>query len=169
MSFPLKLSCSSFSLKQTKYVDKHKNSVWFHKYLIYCCYSPFFLSFDIHILNNFWYLQAIKICIENASDVKEEWEFHTSSSLQCKYFLEEVLSIVRESLPHGMLFANFYFSIYSQPLYVCCIIFVCLLFLVQFANKAFIILITFAVITTFLEDSWLDDPLLVAIFLRLSS
>uniref|UniRef100_A0A5B7CE62 Uncharacterized protein n=1 Tax=Davidia involucrata TaxID=16924 RepID=A0A5B7CE62_DAVIN len=45
--------------------------------------------------------EAVKICIENAPNVKEGCEIYRKSSLQCKYFLEEVLSIVEESLPHG--------------------------------------------------------------------
>ncbi|KAA8546198.1 hypothetical protein F0562_003063 [Nyssa sinensis] len=45
--------------------------------------------------------EAVKVCIENAPNVNEECEFYRKSSLQCKYFLEEVLSIVKESLPHG--------------------------------------------------------------------
>ncbi|KAL7196180.1 hypothetical protein ACSBR1_036234 [Camellia fascicularis] len=45
--------------------------------------------------------EAVKVCIENSSNATEESEYYRKSSLQCKYFLEEVLSTMTASLPHG--------------------------------------------------------------------
>ncbi|XAR57556.1 Ribonuclease III [Bertholletia excelsa] len=45
--------------------------------------------------------EAIQVCLENAPYVTEECEVYRRSSLQCKYFLEDALSIMRASLPHG--------------------------------------------------------------------
>ncbi|XP_059641179.1 endoribonuclease Dicer homolog 3 [Cornus florida] len=45
--------------------------------------------------------EAVKVCIEKVPNAKEECEFHKRGSLQYKYYLEEVLSIVGGSLPYG--------------------------------------------------------------------
>ncbi|CAK9137647.1 unnamed protein product [Ilex paraguariensis] len=48
--------------------------------------------------------EAVKVCLESAPGIIEECEIYRKSFLQCQYFLEEVLSILGKSLPHGMLF-----------------------------------------------------------------
>nr|XP_011458182.1 PREDICTED: endoribonuclease Dicer homolog 3-like [Fragaria vesca subsp. vesca] len=45
--------------------------------------------------------EAVKICLENAPDVNEECTFYRESSLQCRCFLDEVLSMIGESLKEG--------------------------------------------------------------------
>lgn len=50
-------------------------------------------------------MQAVKILTENSPEVNTDCEFYMESSLQYKYYLEEVLSLVEESLPQGMLSA----------------------------------------------------------------
>ncbi|CAL8995994.1 unnamed protein product [Prunus brigantina] len=44
--------------------------------------------------------EAVKVCLDNAP-CKEEYELYRESSSQCRYFLEEVLGIIRESFLHG--------------------------------------------------------------------
>ncbi|KAK4365008.1 hypothetical protein RND71_016366 [Anisodus tanguticus] len=43
--------------------------------------------------------EAVKICLENVPDDKEENEILRESSLQHRYFLKEALSIIKESMP----------------------------------------------------------------------
>ncbi|XP_060208248.1 endoribonuclease Dicer homolog 3a isoform X1 [Lycium barbarum] len=43
--------------------------------------------------------EAVKICLENVPDDKEENEILRKSSLQHRYFLEDALSIIQESMP----------------------------------------------------------------------
>ncbi|XP_057957753.1 endoribonuclease Dicer homolog 3a [Malania oleifera] len=45
--------------------------------------------------------EAVNVCIENASNAREDCEFYGKCSLQYKYFLEEMLHIIGESLPPG--------------------------------------------------------------------
>ncbi|PRQ25534.1 putative ribonuclease III post-transcriptional gene silencing PAZ-Argonaute family [Rosa chinensis] len=45
--------------------------------------------------------EAVKVCLENAPDVKEECTFYRESSLQCRYFLDEVLNMISEFLQKG--------------------------------------------------------------------
>ncbi|XP_050365532.1 endoribonuclease Dicer homolog 3-like [Argentina anserina] len=45
--------------------------------------------------------EAVKICLENAPDVNEECYYYNESSLQCRYFLDEVLSMMGELLQEG--------------------------------------------------------------------
>ncbi|KAM5566198.1 endoribonuclease Dicer [Rosa sericea] len=44
--------------------------------------------------------EAVKVCLENAP-TSEECEFYRKSSLQCRYFLEEVFGIIKQSLLNG--------------------------------------------------------------------
>ncbi|PRQ28075.1 putative ribonuclease III post-transcriptional gene silencing PAZ-Argonaute family [Rosa chinensis] len=44
--------------------------------------------------------EAVKVCLENAP-TSEECEFYRESSLQCRYFLEEVFGIIKQSLSNG--------------------------------------------------------------------
>ncbi|KAL5853636.1 hypothetical protein ACOSQ3_008754 [Xanthoceras sorbifolium] len=45
--------------------------------------------------------EAVKVSLENVPNAKEECEIYRQSSLQCKYFLEELLCLIGESLPLG--------------------------------------------------------------------
>ncbi|GMJ15749.1 dicer-like 3, DICER-LIKE 3 [Hibiscus trionum] len=45
--------------------------------------------------------EAVKVCLENIPDMREECEAYRGSVLHCKDFLEEVLRIIGESLPLG--------------------------------------------------------------------
>ncbi|XWS70161.1 hypothetical protein CRYUN_Cryun03dG0025400 [Craigia yunnanensis] len=58
----------------------------------------------LHCLDNLGLIcayEAVKVCLENIPDTKEECEAYRESVLQCKNFLEEVLSIIGEALPLG--------------------------------------------------------------------
>ncbi|XVF35247.1 hypothetical protein REPUB_Repub18cG0129200 [Reevesia pubescens] len=58
----------------------------------------------LHCLDNLGLIcayEAVKVCIENIPDTKEECEAYRESVLQCKNFLEKVLCITGESLPLG--------------------------------------------------------------------
>ncbi|XP_074345959.1 endoribonuclease Dicer homolog 3a-like isoform X1 [Apium graveolens] len=46
-------------------------------------------------------VEAVKILRENSPDVNTDFELYKKSSLQFKYYLEEVLYLVEESLPQG--------------------------------------------------------------------
>ncbi|PHU09306.1 Endoribonuclease Dicer -like protein 3a [Capsicum chinense] len=46
--------------------------------------------------------QAVKICLENVADDKDENEILKKSFLQYRYFLEEALSILQESMRQGV-------------------------------------------------------------------
>lgn len=89
--------------------------------LIFCCSSRIF-QFYLYIHLHFLFLQAVKVCLENARDIKGECEFYKESGLLFKSFLKEVLSIIEESLLPGMVF-NSYFSClsYTLSLITCCI------------------------------------------------
>ncbi|KAK9273139.1 hypothetical protein L1049_017946 [Liquidambar formosana] len=50
--------------------------------------------------------EAVKVCLENSPISKEECDLYRESSLQCRYYLEEVLCIIGESLPLGALFGK---------------------------------------------------------------
>ncbi|KAH1033291.1 hypothetical protein J1N35_045465 [Gossypium stocksii] len=52
--------------------------------------------------------EAVKVCLENIPDTKEECEAYKEGVLQCKRFLNEVLQIIGESLPLGILCCNSY-------------------------------------------------------------
>ncbi|KAH9804977.1 Endoribonuclease Dicer [Citrus sinensis] len=43
--------------------------------------------------------EAVKICLEKVLKAQEECEIYRQSSLQCKYFLEEVLHVIGSALP----------------------------------------------------------------------
>ncbi|GAV80701.1 Helicase_C domain-containing protein/Ribonuclease_3 domain-containing protein/PAZ domain-containing protein/dsRNA_bind domain-containing protein/ResIII domain-containing protein [Cephalotus follicularis] len=45
--------------------------------------------------------EAVKACLENVPNANEDCDTYRRSILQCKLFLEEVLSIIQESLPVG--------------------------------------------------------------------
>ncbi|XP_059458543.1 endoribonuclease Dicer homolog 3 [Corylus avellana] len=45
--------------------------------------------------------EAVKVCLENVRNTKEECEVYRACSLRCKYFLEEVLCIIGESFSDG--------------------------------------------------------------------
>lgn len=45
--------------------------------------------------------EAIKVCLENAGNPTGECKLYQEISLQCRYFLEDVLHIIGESLLHG--------------------------------------------------------------------
>ncbi|XP_011002830.1 PREDICTED: endoribonuclease Dicer homolog 3-like isoform X2 [Populus euphratica] len=45
--------------------------------------------------------EAIKVCLENAGNPTGECKLYQEISLQCRYFLEDVLHIIGESLQHG--------------------------------------------------------------------
>ncbi|XP_060673707.1 endoribonuclease Dicer homolog 3a isoform X2 [Ziziphus jujuba] len=45
--------------------------------------------------------EAVKLCLENSTNTQEEREINSESYFQCKCFLEELLHLVGESLPHG--------------------------------------------------------------------
>lgn len=45
--------------------------------------------------------EATKVCLENASNPTDECGIYQDVSLQCRYFLEDVLHIIDESLPEG--------------------------------------------------------------------
>ncbi|KAL3566321.1 hypothetical protein D5086_031736 [Populus alba] len=45
--------------------------------------------------------KAIKVCLENAGNPTGECKLYQEISLQCRYFLEDVLHIIGESLLHG--------------------------------------------------------------------
>ncbi|XP_007012461.2 PREDICTED: endoribonuclease Dicer homolog 3 [Theobroma cacao] len=58
----------------------------------------------LHCLDNLGLIcayEAVKVCLENIPDAKEECETYKEIILQCKNFLEEVLRIIGESLPLG--------------------------------------------------------------------
>ncbi|CAK7352744.1 unnamed protein product [Dovyalis caffra] len=44
---------------------------------------------------------AVKVCLENAPNPTDECGVYRDISLQCRHFLEDVLHIIGESLPHG--------------------------------------------------------------------
>ncbi|XP_020536663.1 endoribonuclease Dicer homolog 3a isoform X2 [Jatropha curcas] len=44
--------------------------------------------------------EAVKVCLQNAPSSTEECEIYREISLKCKCFLEEVLSVISESLPY---------------------------------------------------------------------
>ncbi|KAH0969724.1 hypothetical protein GBA52_028320 [Prunus armeniaca] len=54
----------------------------------------------ILVSSNSNFFTAVKVYLDNAS-CKEEYELYRESSSQCRYFLEEVLGIIRESFLHG--------------------------------------------------------------------
>lgn len=45
--------------------------------------------------------EAVKVCLENASNNKEECNLYRESYSQCTSYLKEVLSIIEEFFPHG--------------------------------------------------------------------
>ncbi|KAL1064689.1 hypothetical protein V6Z11_D13G229700 [Gossypium hirsutum] len=58
----------------------------------------------LHCLDNLGLIcayEAVKVCLENIPDTKEECEAYKEGVLQCKRFLNEVLQIIGESLPLG--------------------------------------------------------------------
>ncbi|XVF48783.1 hypothetical protein PTKIN_Ptkin03bG0216400 [Pterospermum kingtungense] len=58
----------------------------------------------LHCLDNLGLIcayEAVKVCLENIPDTKEECEAYRESVMQCKNFLEEVLYIIGETLPLG--------------------------------------------------------------------
>ncbi|XVE97781.1 hypothetical protein REPUB_Repub03eG0048300 [Reevesia pubescens] len=58
----------------------------------------------LHCLDNLGLIcayEAVKVCLENIPDTKEECEAYRESVLHCRIFLEEVLRIIGESLPLG--------------------------------------------------------------------
>ena len=85
----------------------------YHFFFIFDCFTApsFLFALALYMTANlimvlelkFLLVQAIKICIEAASNVKEECEAFSSekASLQYNYFLEEVLSTILKSLPQG--------------------------------------------------------------------
>ncbi|KAF6156089.1 hypothetical protein GIB67_007464 [Kingdonia uniflora] len=59
----------------------------------------------LHCLDNLGFIcayEAAKVCLETARDsnITEESELYRLSYVQCKHFLDEVLHIIEESLPH---------------------------------------------------------------------
>ncbi|XP_063947004.1 endoribonuclease Dicer homolog 3a-like isoform X1 [Daucus carota subsp. sativus] len=62
-----------------------------HQKILYC----------INDLGLMCAFEAVKILTENSPEVNTDCEFYMESSLQYKYYLEEVLSLVEESLPQG--------------------------------------------------------------------
>lgn len=45
--------------------------------------------------------EAVQVCLENASNAKEECDIYRESSLQCRYYLEEVSQLIGDSLSLG--------------------------------------------------------------------
>ncbi|PSS19311.1 Endoribonuclease Dicer 3a like [Actinidia chinensis var. chinensis] len=82
---------SQFRDMEDKYKALRKRLSNDHAKILYCLE-------DLGLLCAY---EAVKVCLENARNVTEEYEFYRKSSLQSKYFLEEVLSAVNTSLPHG--------------------------------------------------------------------
>ncbi|TYH36047.1 hypothetical protein ES332_D13G237300v1 [Gossypium tomentosum] len=97
----LKIDASLSTLQgsiQTSYTDMddkfkalHKRSSNDHAKILHCLD-------DLGLICAY---EAVKVCLENIPDTKEECEAYKEGVLQCKRFLNEVLQIIGESLPLG--------------------------------------------------------------------
>ncbi|TYI48167.1 hypothetical protein E1A91_D13G227500v1 [Gossypium mustelinum] len=97
----LKIDASLSTLQgsiQTSYTDMddkfkalHKRSSNDHAKILHC----------LNDLGLICAYEAVKVCLENIPDTKEECEAYKEGVLQCKRFLNEVLQIIGESLPLG--------------------------------------------------------------------
>ncbi|XP_044463559.1 endoribonuclease Dicer homolog 3-like [Mangifera indica] len=102
----LEISCSKFDASLSKLQgsvqnsykdmdDKHKTLRKqlsnYHAKILYC----------LDELGLICAYEAVKVCLENVPKVQDECEIYRESSLQCKYFLEEILCIIGGSLPLG--------------------------------------------------------------------
>ncbi|KAK5773170.1 hypothetical protein PVK06_049475 [Gossypium arboreum] len=82
---------TSYTDMDDKFQALHKRSSNDHAKILHC-------FDDLGLICAY---EAVKVCLENIPDTKEENEAHRVGVLQCKRFLNEVLQIIGESLPLG--------------------------------------------------------------------
>ncbi|MBA0728554.1 hypothetical protein Golax_001444, partial [Gossypium laxum] len=82
---------TSYTDMDDKFKALHKRSSNDHAKILHCLD-------DLGLICAY---EAVKVCLENIPDTKEECEAYKEVVLQCKRFLNEVLQIIGESLPLG--------------------------------------------------------------------